>query len=323
MRVYTLAGYRHQALHQYQKVKEILQRELEVEPSPETTELYLAVVENRLRSNRNAGFIRIPLTIPAREPATASLIGRNREMQRLKELIAQSKLDADASHSSAASRGARAGWRRRRGLRQRTGNACDLWGRIRTGWASPYGPFVERSERFNGMPKQSIHEKLGILVNHLGRLLPELASPELARLLPESVPPDRKRPVLELDMGQERQRLFDAVVAVFIALAQDSPLVVFLDDLHAADESSLQLLHYIARRLSDVPIFFICSIREEEVVWGTPMARLFSELLRNRLTQRINLLRLNSDDMASLASGLLGGGRQRPAWWTPVSTNRR
>ncbi|MGI5835288.1 MAG: ATP-binding protein, partial [Chloroflexota bacterium] len=289
----------------------------EVEPSPETTELYLAVVENRLRSNiATQVSSRIPLTIPLPENRRQlPLIGRNEEMQRLKELIAQVKAGRGCLTFICGEQGVGksrlaeevAAYASEQGMRVTYGAAYEQEGRL------PYGPFVEAIRSgLTGMPKQSIHEKLGVLVNHLGRLLPELASPELARLLPESVSPDRKRFVPELDMGQERQRLFDAVVAVFIALAQDSPLVVFLDDLHAADESSLQLLHYIARRLSDVPIFFICSIREEEVVWGTPMARLFSELLRNRLTQRINLLRLNSDDMASLASGLLGGGRLAP-----------
>jgi DNA-binding SARP family transcriptional activator len=313
MRVYTLAGYRHQALRQYQRVKEILKRDLEVEPSPETTELYRAIVENQWRPGIEA---KVPPRASrpsslAEKPGRLPLIGRADEMRRLTELVGQVRSGHGGTAFLCGEQGvgksrmaeAIAEYAAEQGMRVIYGAAYEQEGRL------PYGPFVEaiRSGLAGQLP-QTIHEMLGVSVNDLSRLLPELSSPELARLLPEPATAERKKPLPDLDVGQERQRLFDAVVTTLIALTQDSPLVVYLDDLHAADESSLQLLHYLTRRLSDVPILFLCALREEEVPRGTAMARLFSELLRNRLTQRINLSRLNRADVAGLAVSLLGGG---------------
>ena len=44
-----------------------------------------------------------------------------------------------------------------------------------------------------------------------------------------------------------RIRLFDAIVAFLESIARERPLVVFFDDLHAADEPSLLLLRFVAR----------------------------------------------------------------------------
>ncbi|HEX2922858.1 MAG TPA: BREX system ATP-binding domain-containing protein, partial [Chloroflexota bacterium] len=313
MRAYTQAGYRHQALRPYQRAKEVLQRELEVEQSPETTELYRAIVENQWRHGIETRLSPRTNLSPylAENPARLPLIGREDEMKRLTELVSRVK----SGHGGVAFICGEQGVGKSRlaeaiteysvaqGMRVIYGAAYEQEGRL------PYGPFVEaiRSGLAGQFP-QTIHEMLGVSVQDLARLLPELSSPELARLLPESRSTEGKRALLDLDVGQERQRLFDAVVTAFIALTRDAPLVVFLDDLHAADESSLQLLHYLARRVSDAPILFLCALREEEVPRGTAMARLFSELLRNRLTHRINLPRLNPDGVAGLAASLLGGG---------------
>src|SRR5581483_3135771 len=66
---------------------------------------------------------------------------------------------------------------------------------------------------------------------------------ELARLFPElgaiSASPPR---------SEEYVRLFDAVATLLRAGAAEQPLVVVLEDLHWADELSLRLLAFLARR---------------------------------------------------------------------------
>jgi hypothetical protein len=75
-------------------------------------------------------------------------------------------------------------------------------------------------------------------------------TPSLARLLPElpgaAVPP---APADEPATAAARFRLLDEVGAVLLAAAEDRPLVVVLEDLQWADPPSLELLHFLTRRL--------------------------------------------------------------------------
>jgi DNA-binding SARP family transcriptional activator/predicted negative regulator of RcsB-dependent stress response len=307
MRLYTQVGQRHQALQLYQQLCQTLQRELEVEPAAETTALYQAIAENRWQPSPKPTPVSTLITKPARRletPQRRPLVGRDAELRQLAELIQQ----AEAGHGQVAllcgeqgvgkSRLAEEALLRARagGLRVLYGAAYEQEGHL------PYGPFVEAIR--SGLTNQAHHtlrEKLGNLSQDLARLLPELAEASH----PSATP-------LEPELGQERQRLFDAVAAALIAFAQDTGLIVFLDDLHAAGESSLQLLHYLARRIANTPILILCTIREEEVQRGSPIARLCAELLSHRLGQRLNLSSLNPFEVTQLCSSLLGAGILAP-----------
>jgi predicted ATPase len=63
----------------------------------------------------------------------------------------------------------------------------------------------------------------------------------------------------------ERFRIFDAVSSVLIAIADEMPLAVLIDDLHWADTPSLLLLDYLAREIVDARLLVIASVRDVEV----------------------------------------------------------
>jgi tetratricopeptide (TPR) repeat protein len=63
----------------------------------------------------------------------------------------------------------------------------------------------------------------------------------------------------------ERIRLFDEVARFLVAVtAADRPLLVTLDDVHAADEPSLLLLRFLAQALADARVMLFASYREGE-----------------------------------------------------------
>ena len=68
--------------------------------------------------------------------------------------------------------------------------------------------------------------------------------PELREVLPDVGPP------VSLDPEGARFRLFDATATFLRNAADTEPLVLVLDDLHAADASSLLLLEFVARELA-------------------------------------------------------------------------
>lgn len=78
-----------------------------------------------------------------------------------------------------------------------------------------------------------------------------------------------------LDAGQLRQQIFLAVHDLFQAEASRMPLVIILEDLHWADEASLELLAFLLDVLRSSPIMFLAVSRtvqagalERAVIWA-------------------------------------------------------
>ena len=86
---------------------------------------------------------------------------------------------------------------------------------------------------------------------------------ELARLAPEiEVKLGVLAPSASLPPGDERLRLFDNIARFLRSLARDHGLLVFLDDLHWADRSTLLLLHYLLRHLRSNRLLVVVAYRE-------------------------------------------------------------
>lgn len=63
------------------------------------------------------------------------------------------------------------------------------------------------------------------------------------------------------DARQIRNRSFNYVVQFFSELTLDSPVVLLLDDIHWADNGSLELIEELARLETSLPIFILCTAR--------------------------------------------------------------
>lgn len=61
-----------------------------------------------------------------------------------------------------------------------------------------------------------------------------------------------------------RVPLFDGVAHLFSVVAKEAPLVIFIDDLHAADTASLLLTKYVARELVYSPVLGLATYRPTE-----------------------------------------------------------
>jgi predicted ATPase len=131
-----------------------------------------------------------------------------------------------------------------------------LWGRCFEGeWQPPYGPWVE-------ILGEIVRTGDGALLRQeLGQAAPTLAQlvPDIRAVLPDI--PDA--PSLGPDEG--RYRLYDATVRFLSCVAQRTPLILILEDLHWADRDSLQLLRYAARGLGHTHILMLGTYREPEV----------------------------------------------------------
>jgi hypothetical protein len=111
--------------------------------------------------------------------------------------------------------------------------------------------------------------------------LTRIDTAELARLLPElaaagSEVADAGVVNGPSDADAARLRLFDAVARLLERLARQAPTLVVLDDLHWADESSLQLLRFVAAPYRPVPLVIVGAYRHDEL--GAGAARTLAEL---------------------------------------------
>jgi tetratricopeptide (TPR) repeat protein len=63
------------------------------------------------------------------------------------------------------------------------------------------------------------------------------------------------------ELGLDRVRFFEATVALLSRAARDRPLALALEDLHAADRSSLELVAYVGRRITRKPVLLVLTRR--------------------------------------------------------------
>ena len=105
------------------------------------------------------------------------------------------------------------------------------------------------------------------------------------------------------DMLAARHRLFVRVLELLAALAAASPVVLVLEDLHWADESSRELLSFLAIRLRDKPVMMIGTLREEELTGA--LGQWLAELERRPGVARLRLGRLPDGEIAELVTDLV------------------
>ena len=97
----------------------------------------------------------------------------------------------------------------------------------------------------------------------------------------------------------------DGVIEAFLALLQRPgapPTVVVMDDLHWADEATLDLLRVIGRRVSRLPALVIGTYRDHEVGHGHPLRVALGDIPAGATTE-LHLAGLSVQGVARLARG--------------------
>jgi predicted ATPase len=167
--------------------------------------------------------------------------------------------------------------------------------------APPYIPLVEMLEAAARMfPPEALRDALGDSAPEVAKLMPELH-----RLFPDIPPPP------ELPPEQERRYLFNGMRDFLVRAGRAQPLLLVLDDLHWADDSTMLLVQHIAQQLHEMPVLIVGTYRDVELDVARPLARALEELLRQRLAHRISLRRLPEDGVSAMLRAL--SGQDHPA----------
>lgn len=172
----------------------------------------------------------------------------------------------------------------------------------------PFGPFIDAFRRYFSGLTQSQPEPAGLAF--LLRLIPEIG-PVFPQVSP--VPLDTSG-----GMALQQSRLFQCILSGLreLSRAEAGPLLFILEDLHWADETSLELLDYLARQLgvnanpagtqNGEPVFILGTYRSEALEEKTPFWAWLTQQQKQRLVQEWHLAPLDRAAHTRLLSSILG-----------------
>jgi DNA-binding CsgD family transcriptional regulator len=100
----------------------------------------------------------------------------------------------------------------------------------------------------------------------------------------------------------------EVVAALLRTLRRDGVVALVLEDLHWADEATLDALRLLARRVEAAGVLVLCTYRSDELDRTHPLRVALGELPRSSV-HRISLAPLSEDGVAALAGGGVDAGR--------------
>ena len=109
-----------------------------------------------------------------------------------------------------------------------------------------------------------------------------------------------------LGLEQARFRLFFSITTFLKNASRSQPLVLVLDDLHWADESSLLLLEFLAREISSSSVMVVGTYRDNEATGSHPLTQTLGSLVRENNFHRVLLTGLNREEVGNLVEARAG-----------------
>jgi DNA-binding SARP family transcriptional activator/virulence-associated protein VapD len=296
MRIYYNTGNRQEALRQYQILEQTLHIQLGLEPIPETKLLY-----EKIRQG-------IPLINKISYPGdpSAPRIGTREDLPfvgRVQELLHLKRVNETALAGN--------------------GTVIALIGEAGVGKTRLVEEFLYNSSNFSAivlqsrcylkeetLPYQPVIDALRSMLPQIDpahlSLLNDVWLAEITKLLPELnsyLPQAPASPALFPE--QERNRLFEGMAQFLTHLSQRSNLILFLDDVHFADEPTLELIHYLGRRLKRQRLIIIIALRQTEAEDNLSLRNLIWSLKRAGCIENIQLGKLTEYEVNLLLSEAL------------------
>ncbi len=302
IRLYAWSGDRAAALEQYRSCVRTLSQELGVAPLDETANLYEQINDGTLAPPPKAS---APPSEPAdlqtaTPPMELPLVGRDEALATLEHARAGAQPDGCLAVIEGEAGVGKTRLTNELAAHARRMGAVVLATRCHDDEVGiPYGPVVEllreaamehdRTAWSETVPLQRMADA--------SLLLPELA--ELRESLPAPLP---------LDGPGAQVRLLESVVAVISAACPGAqPGVVSIDDVHAADEATVDAILYLGRRLTGRSLLLMISWRSERVPPGHRLRRLVTDLAQAGSAVIVSPTRLDEEEIATLLETLHPG----------------
>lgn len=312
MKLMGAHGRRPEALRAYEDLVAELAR-IDAEPEASTRELRARIVEGQVPATEalsmsvrvdtgassevvKPGAKRTPAPpFPAYLfPEPRMLIGRSSELSALSALVAEARagcrmamLGAPAGSGKSTLIGQLVRRARDSGFATLAGGAYEQQAVI------PLGPFRDAlADALLSLPAAWVRTELEPVIPELATLVPSLAS--YLAVAPSS------------DETLDQARIFGAIEQCLRTLSSHWPLVLCIEDLHAADPSTLDCLRFLSRRVHRLPLLLVVSLRDDEVSPREPAGQLVAGLQREGATH-ISLPPFSPEETGCLVQALLDG----------------
>ena len=173
---------------------------------------------------------------------------------------------------------------------------------------TPFAPFIDMFEGFIGLQRgESEADQYAQVEHRLATLLPgrgQESVPLIASLLGLELSGEASERVRYLEPPQLRAAIFQHTSSLLSGLLASRPVVLYIDDLHWADPTSLELLQALLPLTDGAPLLIIAAFRprRQEPSWG------FHEGAQrdyNHRYQAINLTPLDEEQSRQLVASLL------------------
>jgi DNA-binding SARP family transcriptional activator/tetratricopeptide (TPR) repeat protein len=297
----AMAGDRRGAIRQYRELVAVYDRELGVAPLRETTDLYDAIREDRFVEARPA-----PPSTPARAsprsalvtigPAASTavpLVGRERELAAIQLAWRTSAQDGRVVllEGEAGIGKTRLAETVSTTIRAAGGIVLAARGYPGEG-AIAYGPIAELLRAGLATPDAATRLET----------LDETARLEIGRLVDLPTPRGMAGAAAP-DRASARVRLLDAIAGALSAFATGPvPGLVWIDDLHLADDPTREALAYLARRLQGRPVLLLLAWRREDLTRNGRVTA--DDLVRIPTAESLSLRRLDRTEVAVIVRAM-------------------
>ena len=236
-----------------------------------------------------------------REHFLAPLVGRERQLAVLRSLHAEMRRGEGATVSIAGEAGV-GKTRLLEEFRQSCrpeGTRALIASCMFGGGGSPYAPFAEAFRQYFALRGVTSASTLqSFLFDRAPRLGGSL--PVLSRFLHFT---------FATNGPTSEEELWDALDQLVAFIAEERPLVLVLEDMHWADEGSIRLFHFLARRAPRRRELLILTYRPEETVSEPgsrthPLPAMLQLMSREERFQRLELGRLSRDEVTDILDRL-------------------
>lgn len=239
------------ALAAYEQLRTALVDELGADPSPQSEAVYLAVLRSETLPAPGGADTR---ATASESPREHGLVGRDEELAALTDRWTAAAGGRPGAVVVAGAAGSgKTSVCRELARQARDAGGAVLWSTCHEAERSLFlQPLLDAlREHLGAMPPARARGLAGEWAGTLGELMPDL------------------RPALAVDRYErataeiEHRRSLEAVAGAFRRIALDQPLLVVLDDVHHAGESTLDTVHFLIERLVREPVLVVASSASE------------------------------------------------------------
>ena len=180
--------------------------------------------------------------------------------------------------------------------------------------AVPYLPFVEAFDAYFSSlyEEESKAQLVGANAKQLRTEPNKIEELRITAWLTGFSPSEKFEKVAAPSPQVWKNQLFAAIGKTLQSISAQSPIILFIEDIHWADSASLALLHYVSRNIKSERILLLATFRSEELTADEdghphPLAEVLRLMRREDLFSEIKLPNLGKKEISRIVEHMIGG----------------